>query len=56
MFDSIEFYSDAQIQEWLKRFLNECCDEDQALFLPGIPFSYYEVVHEAIRREYQKES
>lgn len=50
-YDSIEFYSDETIQEWLQQFLN---DEQERIILPGIPFSYYEVARESIRREYQK--
>lgn len=52
MYDDIAYYDDKTIQEWLLKFLE---DEQEKIFLPGIPFSYYEVTRESIRREHCKD-
>lgn len=48
MFDHIEYYSDEEIKEWWKRF--QQVPED-VIIIADIPFSYYEIRDELLRRE-----
>jgi hypothetical protein len=47
--DSIEFYSDNTITEWIMEFQKE--ENQLRFFLPNIPFSYAEIAREWIRRD-----
>jgi hypothetical protein len=49
MNDNIAYYSDEQIQKWLHEFANdENIDKDT---LPNIPFSWYELRREFVKRD-----
>jgi hypothetical protein len=49
MFDSIEFYTDKQIDEWIKAFQRP--ENQDKVILSSVPFSWHEVIHEWRRRQ-----
>ena len=51
--DRIEYYSDEEIQKWMKRFDRE---PPNVMNLKGIPFSYKEILKEWYRREIVKDA
>jgi hypothetical protein len=50
MNNHIEFESDNQLEIWLLEFNHSNCPNDEVT-LPNIPYSFYEIRREIIRRE-----
>lgn len=46
--DSIAFYTDQELADWMKRFNDSPAD---VIIISDIPFSYYEIRDELLRRE-----
>ena len=51
--DNIAFYSEDEIKAWWQAFQSA---PDDVLIIAGIPFSYYEVRDELLRREHEKDA
>lgn len=48
IYDSIELYDDETIKAWRKRFSES---PDDVIIISDIPFSYYEIRNELIKRQ-----
>lgn len=47
-YDSIEFYDEKTLREWYQKFLD---DDTDSLVLPSIPFGFYSIRNELVKRQ-----